>query len=306
MKRPFVSSFIALTFVVMAVTGILSFVREFSLVIVGVHALSGMVFIGVVGCHVSNNFRSLRTYFRGRSGRLAILLSLALTTTLVLQPGPIKALLGLSGNLGPAMDRFEMSENGVTYHYNPAPEYRLTLTVRAGHAFDVEKPPAVAIWLENQGGYHIKTLRAPSGPSAELLPYWTFKVDGWEAAKLEAEEEPDVDGVSAATPNGSFDPADYILPGDPTNATPYTLLIEVNQLGDVYREVADQPSLVYSVEIDNLSPRSFQVLELMGYPKREDVESKEAWNLYFVDGGFGSALELIDSSLLTIDRKRGD
>ena len=68
----------------------------------------------------------------------------------------------------------------------------------------------------------------------------------------EAEENPEPDAVSSPTPNGSFDPADYILPADPETSTPYKLLIEINDPED-----GDQPSLVYAVEIDNLDPRTF-------------------------------------------------
>ena len=66
----------------------------------------------------------------------------------------------------------------------------------------------------------------------------------------------------------------------------------------------DQPSLVYSVEIDNADPHAFQLLDLVGYPKREenDENGKEVWALYFVDERIDSALGLIDSALLTIER----
>ena len=64
-----------------------------------------------------------------------------------------------------------------------------------------------------------------------------------------------------------------------------------------------KPSLVYSVEIDNADPHTFQLLELQGYPKREDDEDgKEQWALYFVDESFDSVLQLVDSALLTIQR----
>jgi hypothetical protein len=79
---------------------------------------------------------------------------------------------------------------------------------------------------------------------------------------------------------------------------PYRLLIEIDQPGD------DQSSLVYFVEIDNADPRAFQLLDLAGYPKREenDETGKEVWALYFVDERIDSALRLIDSALLTIGR----
>jgi hypothetical protein len=46
------------------------------------------------------------------------------------------------------------------------------------------------------------------------------------------------------------------------------------------------------------------LLELAGYPKREedDESGGEVWALYYIDERFESALELIDSALLTIDR----
>ncbi len=49
------------------------------------------------------------------------------------------------------------------------------------------------------------------------------------------------------------------------------LLFEIDQPG------GDQGSLVYAVDIDNADPRVFQLLDLVGYPKREedDDEGKE-------------------------------
>jgi hypothetical protein len=50
---------------------------------------------------------------------------------------------------------------------------------------------------------------------------------------------------------------------------PYRLLIEINQPGDATEKIDDQPSLVYQVEIDNFDPRTFQLLDLVGYPVKE-------------------------------------
>lgn len=292
LRRRTTSLLTALSFVVLAVSGVLAFLLPFSIEVVGLHALMGFVFVGLIGMHLLNNVRAMKGYLRSR----ALWVSLAITSVLGLlfyfQPGPIKSLLGLSGNLGPAMERFEMSEDGMVFQYAPAAEYRMELRVKTGSAYDLQNPPQVAIWLENQGAYHIKTLLTPKG---EGLPYWEFKHAGWKKAKAEAGEE--ADAVSGPTPNGSFDPADYILPADAENSTPYKLLIEINQADD------EQASLVYAVEIDNLDPSTYQLLELVGYPKREDEDGKEAWSLFYVDESVGSALELIDSALLVIDRR---
>ena len=303
-RRRFISLLTASSFLVLAVTGILAFFRPFSIQIVGLHALIGFVFVGLIAMHVANNLGHLSRYVKSKVLWVTTGITFALAALFFWQPAPVRSFLGLSQNLGPALDRFELSEDGLTYHYSPASHYKMVLNVRAGEAFDAGRSPHVAIWLENASFYHIKTLRAPDDETGgrAALPYWDFKVRGWEEAKREMEEPgkqlSEVDGVSGATQNSSFDPADYILPADSDLPMPYRLLIEIDQPDD------GQLSLVYSVEIDNADPRAFQLLELVGYPKREedDEEGKEVWVLYYVDERFGSALDLIDSALLTIDR----
>ena len=301
-RRRFVSLLTALSFLVLAVTGVLAFFRPFSIQIVGLHALIGFVFVGLVALHVFNNQGHLKRYFRSKTFWVTLAIVSGLAALFLWQPAPVRALLGLSNNLGPALDRFEMTSDGLTYQYAPSQDYRMKLTVKAGAVFDLENPPPVAIWLENASFYHIKTLHEPPAAARAALPYWDFKIRGWEKAKHEAEkagiDPAEVDGVSGATRNSSFDPTDYILPADPENPMPYRLLIEVDQPDD------GQASLVYAVEIDNADPRFFQMLELVGYPKREedDEDGKEVWALYYIDESFSSALELIDSALLTIER----
>jgi hypothetical protein len=278
------------------VTGVLAFIQPFSIGIIGLHSLMGFVFIALVGLHVFNNSRPLASYLRSRALWATLAITAALTLLFWWQPPPVRSMLGWSGNLGPAMERFEMRDDAMVFDYSPSPDYKMRLTVKTGPAHAANPPPQIAIWLENQGGYHIKTLLAPK--TAGELPYWSFKHAGWEKAKREAEALGEVDAVSSPTPNGSFDPADYILPAGSKDSTPYSLLLEINQPDD------KQASLVYSVEIDNSLPRTYQLLDLRGYPKREDKDDKEAWALYYVDESFGSALDLIDSALLAIDRPK--
>ncbi len=296
LHRRAVSLLAGLTFLVLAVTGVLAFIQPFSIGIIGLHALMGFVFIALIVLHVFHNSRPLGAYLRSKAlwGTLAI--AAVLTGLFGWQPAPVKTVLGWSGNLGPAMQRFEMRGDEMVFDYSPSDDYRINLRVRTGPSWGVEPAPQLAIWLQNQGGYHIKTLLAP-GDAAEF-PYWSFKLAGWEKARREAEALGEIDAVSSPTPNGSFDPRDYILPRDSQGSTPYQLLVEINQAGD------GQPSLVHAVEIDNSLPRTFQLLELRGYPKRgpDAADGKPVWDLYYPDTSIRSALELIDSALLTIER----
>ena len=306
-KRSFVSLLTALNFLVLAFTGILAFFRPFSIQIVGLHALIGFVFIGLIALHIFNNQGHLMRYLRSKTLWITVAISAGLTALFAWQPAPVQSILSLSQNLGPALDRFEMTSDGLTFHYSPASHYKMELRVKGGPAFDPKSPPPVAIWLENASHYHIKTLYEPTVTGRDALPYWDFKIRGWEKAKREADksgtdlaDELGVDAISAPTRNSSFDPADYILPAAVSDESmPYRLLIEIDPPEDA------QPSLVYAVEIDNAAPQTFQLLELEGYPKREDddEDGKEVWALYYIDERFHSALELVDSALLTIDRR---
>ncbi len=298
--RRWVTLLTTLTFVVLAVTGVLAFILPFSLQIIGLHSLMGFLFIALVALHVGHSRGPMKRHLRSPILWATLAVSVVLSLLFWLQPQPVRAILGLSGNLGPAQERFEMLEDEMVFHYTPAPSYKMQLRVRTGTAYSLEQPPQIAIWLENQGAYHIKTLLAPEADSARHLTYWSFKREGWQKAREEAEKTAEVDIISSDTPNGSFDPKDYILPADPDNPMPYRLLIEVDLPQD------DQPSLVYAVEIDNAAPQAFQLLDLMGYPEKEiDDDGKVEWPLYYVDYSdeqFRAVLELIDSALLTIDR----
>ena len=293
----------------MAGSGVWAFAQPFSIQVIGLHALTGFIFIAVIGLHIANNFVPLKKYFKNRVVWLVIAITIALGSLFYIQPPPIKAVLGLSGNLGPALDRFEMTEEGMKYDYVPSSSYKLSLDIRTGSTYSLENPPRLAVWLENQSFYHIKTLYASESEDAKgMLPYWAFKVKGWEQAKEEAEKKgldlnETVDAVSGATENGSFDPADYILPGETNSSMPYRVMIEINQPDDSSKKLKDQPSLIYQVEVDNYDPLAFQLLELVGYPAKEmNEENEEEWAIYYVDERFGSAMSLINSALLTIDR----
>jgi len=289
----------AMSFVVLAVTGVVAFLQPFDIGIIGLHALTGFVFIALIALHVINNSRPLTGYLQSKTLWITLAVTGGFTALFWWQPSPVKAVLGLSGNLGPAMQRFEMTDDSLLFHYAPSADYKMRLSLKTGRSFQADAPPQIAIWLQNQGGYHIKTLLAPENVGA--TPYWAFKHAGWEEAKRKAGERDElVDAVTMATPNGSFDPADYILPKPANGSPPYQLLLEINQPGD------GQASLVYDITIDNTRPRTFQLLELRGYPQRGDDtgQGKPGWDLYYIDATFTTALDLVDSALLTIKRGR--
>jgi hypothetical protein len=297
-------------FATLAVTGVMGFFLPFSLLTVSVHSLVGFIFIAAIGLHLKNNFRQLRGYFSKPGALVLLLFVIGLIAFILWQPQPVKAILGLSRNLGPELDRFEMSGREMVYQYTPDPRYKMQLEIMGGSAFDPESPPFIAIWLENRSGYHIKSLHHTStGDPGRMLPYWHFKRSEYLKYKrrheemTEAEKQAEVDAMSSATENDSFDPADYIVPEDPEREAPFRVMIEINAENDANPSGPDQPSLVYSVEVDNRDPRTFQVLEIVGYPKMELKDDEPDWSLHFADESITTARDLLDSALLRIERE---
>jgi hypothetical protein len=292
LRRRAVSLLTALTFLVLAVTGVLAFIQPFSIGIIGLHALMGFVFIALIGPACFQQQPAAASYLRSKD--------------LVGHPRAHRPSPCFSGGNRPGQNRARLERQ-------PRPGHGALRDARRRHGLRLQPiaglqnaahrqnrpllPPTaaqVAIWLENQGGYHIKTLLAPPGPGK--LPYWPSNTPAGRRPNARPESG-EIDAVSSPTPNGSFDPADYILPGDSEGLH---ALQPVARNQPTRRRTA---SLVHAVEIDNSLPRHFQLLELRGYPKREENEEsgKESWGLYYVDESFGSALDLIDSALLTIE-----
>ena len=112
----------ALCFLVLAVSGILAFARPFSIQVVGLHALMGFVFVGLVALHVINNADHLKRYLRSKSIWITLGVTLILSGLFLWQPGPVRRVLALSQNLGPALDQFDVTNEGLIYHYHPAPQ----------------------------------------------------------------------------------------------------------------------------------------------------------------------------------------
>ena len=297
-------------FVTLAVTGLMGFFLPFNLLTVSVHSLVGFVFITAIGFHIKNNFRHLRSYFSNRTALVLLLLVSSFIAIILYQPAPVKAILSLSSNKGPALDHFEIQGTRMTYNYSPAPHYQMQLDFKGGPSFKPDKPPSIAIWIENKSGYHIKSLyHSEQTNSEELLPYWHHKRAEYfknkllnEKKKKDTESSDDLDALSSATDNYSFDPKDYIVPEDTAKESPYRVMIEINIPGDGNEHYKDQPSLVYSVEVDNKDPRAYQVLEIVGFPKMEVEDGETKWSLYYADETITTARYLYDSALLQIDR----
>ena len=54
------------------------------------------------------------------------------------------------------MQAFEQTVDTWNYLYTPAENYQLQLEIKFGEHYKQASPPAIAVWLENSSGYHVK------------------------------------------------------------------------------------------------------------------------------------------------------
>ena len=304
-SRTIVSLTLLLAVGVVTVTGVIAFLRPFSLLIVSLHVVFGLAFALATLWHIKNNFPHLRRYAKSKAIVFCTAAAVGLAAVVVGQIPPVRALMRLSPNTGAAAIEVVDEAEQLRFDYAPADDYRLRLDIQKGSEFPPTSP-CLAIWLENESAYHIHTLYTTDGDNlAEMLPYWSCKRREWFKAKekFDSRRAEGLDGFSGATRNDSFDPRDYVLAENGR----YSLMVEINASGDANERFPDadvgQPSLIYAVEIVNSEPAHFQVLSRFGIP--EQTEGEVPWQIGYDLSGLTTALKLIDSALVRIDRMPG-
>ena len=130
MKQRWVTLLTTLSFLILSSTGVLAFVLPFSLKIIGVHSLMGFAFVALVFLHIANSFGPMKRHLQSPALWFSLIITAAVSLILWWQPSPIQKVLSLSGNLGPAQERFEMFEDEMVFQYSPAPFYKMKLAVR--------------------------------------------------------------------------------------------------------------------------------------------------------------------------------
>ncbi len=156
----------------------------------------------------------------------------------------------------------------------------------------VKNTPQMAIWLEDPEGNYLSTLyvthRAATGRwrmaggnrRKEALPHWSHQrgIQYEGGLYLPTRDEPLPDGISGATPKGSFE-----LKVTPENGqTRFVIKVEVNHSTDFNehfpktakegdlnysggKQGSGQPALVYAVYIDTTSDQQIYEAELLGH-----------------------------------------
>lgn len=153
----------------------------------------------------------------------------------------------------------------------------------------MKNPPQIAIWVEDMAGNYLTTIYAShkiatdswqavgGNRRKEALPVWCHVrgIQYPDGSYLPTKDQPMVDGISGATPHGSFD----VKIRPTSNLKQFVVKIELNHStdwNDNYPENAKegdtnytgdsgQPALVYAAEIDLDSNRKQYSATIIGH-----------------------------------------
>ena len=304
MVKKLVSLSIAASFVVLLVTGIVSFWQPYARTTATLHTVFGFLFALGVFFHLRNNFRSLLRYVKSRVVTVILLIGCSFFASAYLQLSPFKDLMD-----------FGASQKADAVREVNHSEYEI-ITVNTGSAIDLTVDllsgehywhPQMAIWTEDTAGNFLETLFVSKATAKGLffggrskanfkafdaqkdavgayrrvnaLPVWSHSrgVRYPDGLYVPTREDPLPDGMTGATLSGNF----YM--NTSASQTPvFKLRIELNVAFDdneFYSEYdfpddpvfhggtgqLGQPSVVYESVIDMNDQKDYYLMELVGH-----------------------------------------
>ena len=215
-------------------------------------------------------------------------------------------------------------------------EYRqndLKITVEKGDSWMHDFPlfmginkknaPQIAIWTEDMAGNYLSTIyvthktatqswqAAGKNRRKESLPHWCYSrgVQYEDGLYIPTKKSPLTDGISGATPKGSFDVK--LKPLEQTNR--FILKIEINHSTDFNdsfpksaeekdanysggKEGSGQPAVIYAAEVDLISGKKEFNATLIGHSSPDGSDG----NIYTDVSTLTTALNIVKKITITI------
>ena len=281
------------SFLTLAVTGALSFLRPFSIVTTRIHIVFGLTTLVLVGLHLGSRlgyFRKQVSKPSRNSVPLPLLIGIIVVWLVLLRisiTGRAPASLIVNQSYE-AKHRAEIvrasSMTGVTQPTSsqmllaraPAAEadVAVSLSIRFGEG--LEELPSIAIWAETTAGSMVETLYLDPSiaysdkpewhgaitPRHHIVPLWRHRYS------LVSGVDPSgkIDAMTGATQSHSFSLDKYLNLGEESS---FVLCVEVNSAKDVNKTYQDpeigQPSLLYTALIELDAEQRHALLELTGH-----------------------------------------
>ncbi len=311
--RKIVSLSIALSFVVLLVTGILSYFIEYSRTIATIHTVFGLLFTSAIIFHLRNNLRSLKMYSKGKWIFIITTIVLLFFLATYFQTQPFRSLMDYGTKLkANSENELNLSEYELV-EMNLDNEIQLTIDLLRGEHY---WHPQMAVWIEDENRNYIETLFV-SKATAKGLFFGGRSKENFKTFDEQKETSGDYRRVNALPvwshkrgkvyADGMYvPPSNDVLPDAITGATivdnfkllsstkplsKFHLKIEINVAFDdneFYSEFdfpddeifhngtgqLGQPSIVFDAEIDMDDGKKYYLMELIGHGHRSGQTSE--------------------------------
>lgn len=302
--RKIISLSIAFSFIVLLVTGILSYFQEYARVTATIHTVFGILFsIGVL-FHLKNNFKPIKNYSKGN-------LIFAILTTVALffsgayfQTEPFLSFMNFGATLKASSNKELNLSTYETVEMNLNKEVQLNIDLlRSKHYWH----PQMAVWVEDTVGNYVETIFVSKATAKGLffggrsknnfkefdgkkdavgdyrrvnaLPVWSHKrgVSYADGMYVPTKEDPLPDGITGATIIDNFKLLSSI-----DSIANFKLKIELNVAFDdneYYSEYdfpddetyhngtgqLGQPSIIFESLIDLKAENNYYLMEIIGH-----------------------------------------
>lgn len=302
--RKIISLSVGVSFIVLLITGILSYFQAYSRNVATLHTVFGILFSLGVLFHVKNNFLSMKLYAKGKLIILIVFIGVLFFLGAIYQAKPFSKLMDFGAKLK-VTSKKELNQS--TYdiiEMNMSNDIQLTIDLlRSEHYWH----PQMAIWLEDEQGDYLETLFVSKATASGLF-FGGRSKDNFKTFDKNKDASGDYKRVNALPvwshkrgvqyADGLYvPPSNQPLPAAITGATiidnfklhtsiksldKFTLKIEINVAFDdneFYSEYdfpddeifhngtgqLGQPSIIFSTIIDMEDNKSYYLMDLIGH-----------------------------------------
>lgn len=305
--RKIISLSIGLSFIVLLVTGILSYFNTYSRTVATLHTVFGILFTLGVAFHLKNNFRSIKRYSKGKIIFFVSLVILLFFSAAYFQIEPFNSMM----NFGSKLKANKKKEINISEYeiieMNTTKDVKISIDLlRSEHYWH----PQMAIWIEDRKGNYLETLFVSKATAKGLffggrskenfkkfdkssinnveyrrvnaLPIWSHKrgVKYSDGMCVPSSKDDFPDAITGETIKDNFK-----LNSSTNNYSKFNLRIELNVAFDnneYYSEYdfandkvfhsgtgqLGQPSIVFDAQIDMNDEKQYYLMELVGHGHR--------------------------------------
>ncbi len=302
--RKMISLSIGLSFIVLLITGILSYFQVYSRNIATLHTVFGFLFSLGVFLHFKNNFRPFKLYLKGKIFLLTILIGSLFFIGASYQITPFNILMDYGAKQKATTKKEVNSSTYEIVEINSSNDIKLSIDVlRSEHYWH----PQMAVWLEDEKGNYIETIFVSKATAKGLflggrskdnfkdfdenkdasgdyirvnaLPVWSHKrnVQYADGLYVPPNNDPLPDAISGETFIDNFQ-----LITSTKKRSKFTVKIEFNVAFDdneYYSEYdfpddktfhngtgqLGQPSIIFKANVDTNDDTNYYLMELIGH-----------------------------------------